>query len=159
MQLTPPPLRALLRCVVLSASLLLAGCDFTVPLSTKPDRAIDDRLLGDWISPGAWMKIRAYDGENYIVYHNGTAFRAWHSSVAGLPLITVKEIESKPAEGKFAYLVYEVADDGRRLNLRVVSDEVVSKKINDTAAMRQAIERHAKHPELLSEVFPFSRIK
>ena len=159
MNLAPAALRRALILFIAAAGLLLAGCDYTVPLSAKPDRKIDERLLGEWISPSSWMKVRRFDAENYVVYHNGTAFRAWHSPVAGLPLLTVQELESKPGSTKFAYLSYDVTGDGQRLNLRVVRDEVVSKKINDTAAMRQAVEQHARHPELLTEEIPFSRMK
>lgn len=159
MHLAPTALRKVLLPFIAVASLLVAGCDYSVPLSTKPERAVDERLIGDWISPDSWMKVRRFDAENYVVYHNGTTFRAWHSAVAGLPLITVQELESKPGDTKFAYLAYDVADDGRRLNLRVVRDEVVSKKINDTAAMRKAVEQHARHPDLLTEIIPFSRMK
>lgn len=143
--------------VIAIASLLLAGCDYEVPLTAKPDRAVDERLIGDWVSPDSWIKVRPFDTEYYMIFHNGGFFRGWHSTVAGLSLITVQSIEG---EGKhYAYLAYDLSADGKRLNLRFVSDEIVSKKIKDTAGMQKALEQHAKHPELLSELTPFTRLK
>lgn len=149
--------RKFTRPLIALASLLLAGCDYEVPLTTKPARAVDHRLIGDWVSPDSWIKVRPFDGEHYVIFHNGGFFRAWHSTVAGLPLVTVQAIEDK--ERRYAYLAYNLSDDGKRLNLRFVRDEVVSKKIKDTVAMQKAIEQHAKQPELLSDLTPFTRLK
>ncbi len=156
MNLTPPARRLVLPLLSLLC-LLLAACDYQVPLSLRPDRAIDERFVGDWISPDGWMKVRRFDAENYVIYHNGAVYRAWHSTVAGLPLITLQSIETK--ETRFAYLTGTLSSGDDRLDLRLIRDEVVSKKINDIAAMRLAIEQHAKDPGLFTSAVPFSRMK
>src|SRR5512140_416744 len=81
---TPRPLlRRTLAILVSLVGLLFAGCDYDVPLSDRPERPVDDQLAGNWMSPDAWMMVRRFDAENYVVVHNGSMFRAWHSKVAG----------------------------------------------------------------------------
>lgn len=157
MNLDRLPFRKLLFSAFAIASLLLGGCDYEVPLSEKPERAIDGRLIGEWVSPDSWIKVRPFDTDHYVIVHNGALFRGWHSTVAGLSLVTVQALEDK--NRRYAYLAYEISADGRRLDLRFVRDDVVSKKIKDTAGMRKAVEQHAKHPELLSDLIPFTRLK
>jgi hypothetical protein len=137
--------------------LLLAGCDYDVPLSAQPDRPIDEKLIGNWISPDGWMTVRRFDADNYVVFHNGTMYRAWHSTVGTRGFVTVQSLE--PDRKKYAYHTYSLTAGGRRLDLRFVGEEVVPKSIKDTAEMRQVVERHAADPKLLSDPVPFTRMK
>jgi hypothetical protein len=138
-------------------ALSLTGCDYSVPLTAEPTGKIDERLLGQWISPEAWMKVSRFDDRYYVIYYNGQVFRAWHSSVADLPLFTVQAIDSK--DRKYAYLTATFADSGDRLNLRVVRDDVIAKTITDSAAMQKAMVQHRNDPGLLTDEVPFSRMK
>lgn len=131
-------LRALLA---VCAALIFGGCDYDVPLSIRPERPVDGRLTGNWLSPHGWMMVRPFDTENYVIVHNGDMFRAWHSTVDGAAYVTIQSLDN--AKPKYAYLTYTLAPDGNRLEVRVVRDDVIPKTIQDTAAMRQAVARHA----------------
>lgn len=157
--MSTPATRSQRLCALLAAcvALLLGGCDYDVPLSTRPERPVDGKLAGNWLSPHGWMMVRAFDPENYVVVHNGNTFRAWHSTVEGVAYVTIQSLDA--AKPKYAYLTYTLAADERRLDVRVVRDDVIPKTIKDTAAMRQAIAQHAGDTAHLGNPEPFTRMK
>lgn len=140
----------------LCAALLLGGCDYDVPLSPGPERAVERKLAGNWLSPHGWMMVRRFDADHYVVVHNGSAYRAWHSHVEGVAYITLQSLDREPA--RYAYLTYQLSGDGRRIEVRFVRDDVVPKTINETAAMRRAVAQHAGAAGLLSDPEPFTRL-
>jgi len=146
----PPSIRA--RLVTWVVTLLLgfafAGCEYDVPLTKEPTRGVDDRLTGDWIAKDGWMKVRPYDAASYVVFHDGKLHRAWHSTVAGLDLVTVQEIETP--KRKYFYLGYALSEDGRRLTLRVVNDKVIPDETGDTARVQQLFAQYARDPALFT---------
>ena len=141
----------------LGCLLALSGCEFDVPLSAEPDRDVDARLLGEWVSPDGWMVVRRFDAGHYVVFHNGTLYRAWHSSVAGRDFITVQSL-GKP-EPKYYFFGYTVDAERGRLDLQVVLDQVLPRTITDTAALRAALERVASDPRLLGKPVPFTALR
>jgi hypothetical protein len=152
-------LRPLPRGLAAAAMLILllcTGCEYEVPLTAQPNRAIDEKLLGNWLSPDGWMAIRAFDAQHYVVSYNGSFYRGWHSTVAGQAFVTLRSLDAKSP--KFTYVTYALTRDDRRLDVRVVRDEVLSKEIKDSAAMRAALEQVAPNPALLTEAVPFSRL-
>ena len=64
-------------------------------------------------------QIRPYDQSTYVVNHNDALYRAWHSDVDGLPLITLQSIDSD--ERKYQYWTWRVSDDGSEMTLRSTS--------------------------------------
>lgn len=137
--------------------LLLTACDYDVPLSAKPDRPVDEAVLGNWISPDGWMSVRRFDADHYVVFHNGTLYRGWHSQVAGRTYVNLCSLDAQYP--KFAYLTYQLGAQGRRLDIRFVRDEVIPKTITSADAIRRALEEHAADPHLLSDPVPFTRTK
>jgi hypothetical protein len=142
--------------LVACAALLLGGCDYDVPLSTTPDRGVERNLLGNWLSPHGWMMVRRFDADHYVVVHNGSTYRGWHTSVEGAAYVTLQSIDREPS--KYAYVTYRVSEDGRRLEVRFVRDGVVPKTIMDSTAMRRAIAKHSGDSALLSDPEPFTRM-
>ena len=149
--------RFLLCSLLALASALLAGCEFDVPLSSHPDRPIDEKLLGNWSSPDGWAKLARYDAQNFVLLYNGGIYRAWHTPVAGLDLLTLQRLDA--ASPKDHYLSYAWTGAGRRLDVRFVRDDLLDQHATDPAAMRQAIEQHAGHAKLLSQPVPFARLE
>ena len=139
------------------ACLFLTGCEYDLPLSAQPTRPTEEALLGNWMSPDAWMMVRRFDADHYVVFHNGGVFRAWHSDLAGRSFVSVQSLDGE--NPKYAYLTYELGSDGRRLNLRFVTEKLVPKSIQDADTMRQTVARHAGDAALLSDPVPFSRMK
>lgn len=126
--------------------LALAGCEYDVPLTKEPTRGVDARLTGDWIAKDGWMKVRALDAQGYVIFHDGKLFRAWHSAAAGLPLMTVQDVDSP--KRKYYYLGYALSEDGRRLTVRVVNDKVVPDETPDSGAVQKIFEQNARNPAL-----------
>jgi hypothetical protein len=147
---TIPSIRARLVTLVVTLCLgfALAGCEYDVPLTKEPTRGVDARLTGDWIAKDGWMKVRPYDAMTYVVFFDGKLHRAWHSSVAGLSLVTVQEIETP--KRKYFYLGYALSEDGRRLTLRVVNDKLIPDETSDSGTAQQLFALHAGNPGLFA---------
>lgn len=138
---------------------MFTGCEYEVPLTSKPTRKVDERLIGNWTSESEKdkMKVRRLDDSIYIVSYNGDLFRAFHSDVARRAFVSVQDIES--SERKYAYLAWKLSEDGRQLVLQVVSREVIPKDLKDSAAIQKLVEKNLQNPKLLEEEVQFEKDK
>ena len=139
--------------------LAFAACQYEVPITPSPTRGVQERLLGDWVSLDGkeQMKTRRLDDSIYIVYFDGDLFRAYHSDVAETPFVSVQDINS--SDRKYAYVVWKVSDDGKRLSLRSVQSEVVPKEEKDSARIAELLKENAKNPQLFGEDIEFKKEK
>lgn len=148
-----------LRCAFVACVLGLIACDYDVPITTTPTGPVDERLLAEWtlVSPGKseHMKIRKFDDSNYVVSYDGDLYRAHHSNLAGLPLVSVQWIDGD--ERKYAYFSWRLSDDTNRLTIRTIRASVVPKETKDTATIAKLIERHRDNPELFEETHQYTR--
>jgi hypothetical protein len=129
------------------------------PSRRVPTRNVQERLLGNWISLDGKedMKVRRLDDNIYIVYYDGDLFRAYHSDVAETPFVSVQDINS--SDRKYAYVVWNLSDDGQRLSLRGVQSKLMPKEQKDSARVAELLKENAKSPELFGEEIQFSRVK
>jgi len=136
-----------------------AACNYEVPITTSPTRNVQEQLLGDWTSSDGkeHMSVRRLDESVYVVYYDGDLFRVYHSDVADIPFVSVQDLNSK--DRKFAYVVWRLSDDGKRLSLRNVNDKVVSKETKDSAAVVALLNKNARNPELFGEEIEFKKVK
>jgi hypothetical protein len=139
--------------------LALSGCEYEVPLTAKPTRKVDEKLLGDWISTDGKekMKVRRLDDSIYIVSYNGDLFRAFHSEVAKTSFVSVQDIDSP--DRKYAYFKWKLSDDGKRLGLRLVNNKVISNDNKDSETIQKLVEKNLQNPELLGDETQFSKEK
>ena len=139
--------------------LAFAACEYEVPLTPSPTRGVQEQLLGDWVSLDGkeQMKARRFDDNIYIVYYDGDLFRAYHSDVAETPFVSVQDINSR--DRKYAYVVWKLSDDGKRLSLRSVQSKVVPKEEKDSARVAELLKENAKNPELFGEEIEFKKEK
>lgn len=139
--------------------LAFAACEYEVPITSSPTRGVQERLLGDWVSPDGkeQMKARRFDDSIYIVYYDGDLFRAYHSDVAETPFVSVQDINS--SDRKYAYVVWKLSDDGKRLSLRSVQSKVVQKEQKDSATVAELLKNNAKNPDLFGEEIEFKKEK
>jgi hypothetical protein len=139
--------------------LAFSGCEYEVPITPSPTRKVQERLLGDWTSTDGKekMKVRKLDDSVYIVYYDGDLFRAYHSDLAETPFASVQDLNSN--ERKYAYVVWKLTDDGKRLSLRNVNGKVVPKEIRDSATIAALLTKNARNPELFGEAIEFTREK
>ena len=120
---------------------------------------MQDRLLGDWVSLDGKenMKVRQFDDSIYIVYYDDDLFRAYHSDVTETPFVSVQDLNS--SDRKYAYVVWKLSDDGKRLSLRSVQSKLISKEQKDSARVAEVLKENAKNPGLFGEEIEFSKVK
>jgi hypothetical protein len=140
-------------------SLAFTSCNYDIPIASAPTRNVEQRLLGDWISLDGKenMKVRRLDDNTYVVYYNGDLFRTYHSDVAETPFVSVQDLNS--SDRKYAYVVWKLSDDGKRLSLRSVSDKVIPKETKDSAMVLALLTKNARNPELFGEEIEFKKEK
>ena len=140
-------------------TLAFTACQYEVPITSDPTRNVQERLLGDWTSDDGKekLKLRKLDDSVYIVYYDGDLFRAYHSDVAETPFASVQDINSN--DRKYAFVVWKLSDDGKRLSLRNVTDKVIPKETRDSATLVALLEKNVHNPDLLGEEIEFRREK
>jgi hypothetical protein len=140
-------------------TLAFTACQYEVPITSGPTRKVREQLLGDWTSDDGKekLKLRKLDDSVYIVYYDGDLFRAYHSDVAETPFVSVQDINSN--DRKYAFVVWKLSEDGKRLSLRNVSDRVIPKETRDPATVVALLEKNVHNPDLLGEEIEFRREK
>jgi hypothetical protein len=139
--------------------LCIGACEYEVPITSSPTRKVQEQLLGNWISLDGKenMKVRRLDDSTYIVYYDGDLFHAYHSDVAAMPFASVQDLNSN--DRKYAYVVWKLTDDGKRLSLRNVNGKVIPKETRDSATVAALLTKNARNPELFGEAIEFTREK
>ena len=134
------------------------ACEYEVPITQSPTRNVQEQLLGNWISLDGKenMRVRRLDDSTYIVYYDGDLFRAYHSDVAEMPFASVQDLNSN--DRKYAYVVWKLSDDGKRLSLRSVN-KLIPKETKDSAAVAALLTKNARNPELFGEEIEFRKEK
>ncbi len=152
------------RIVALTMGLCLAGLtacegEFQVPITPRPSRAIDARVLGDWKEKDGSdvMKIRKFDESSYVVLYGTDFFRAYHSDIGKVAFVTLQDIES--AERKYDYVAYEMSANGEQLELLIVNDKLVPKTTKDSATIQTLLKQHLDDPQLFSDKALFIKQK
>ena len=140
-------------------SLGFTSCNYDVPITSRPTRNVEQRLLGDWTSADGKekLKLRSLDDSIYIVYYDGDLFRAYHSDVSETPFVTVQDLNS--SDRKYAFVIWKLSDDGKNLRLRSVNDKVVPKETKDSATIVALLTKNARNPELFGEEIEFQKEK
>lgn len=139
--------------------LAFSGCEYEVPITTRPTRKVEEKLLGDWGSKDGKdkMKVRKLDDSIYIVSYNESLLRAYHSDVAKTSFVSVQDLDS--ADRKYAYLTWSLSADGKLLGLRVVSKKVIPTESKDSAGVRKLLEKNLQNAELLEDEAQFTKAK
>jgi hypothetical protein len=143
--------------VLIAAALLLSGCIYQAPITEKPTGRIDERLIGDWVSKDDQGKeehmvvVKLNDSE-YIVNYGGGVFHAYESDVNGTRFVSAQNISAvKDSERLYVFVSYELQDDGKKMVLRTVNQNVISDKLQTSAEIQKAIEANLKNPGLFNK--------
>ncbi|MBL9190287.1 MAG: hypothetical protein JNK23_22585 [Opitutaceae bacterium] len=146
-----------LRIVFSLLALVLAGCEFSVPITEKPTQPTNDKLVGTWksVKGGEVMKVRQLDAATYVVSYDGDLYAAHHSDLGGVPFVSVLHLA--PENRKYAFVTWRLSDADDRLTLRVVSSKVIPPDTADSTTLRTLLEKHAKNPALLGPDFHYTR--
>jgi hypothetical protein len=135
------------------------ACNYEVPITRRPTRKVQEQLLGNWVSldDKENMRVRRFDDSTYVLYYDGDLFRAYHSDVAETPFVSVQDLNSN--ERKYAYVVWKLSDDGKRLSLRNVNDRVIPKETKDSATIAALLTKNVRNTELFGEEIEFRKEK
>ena len=143
--------------IVLLCIFAFTACDYEVPITPSPTRKVQERLLGNWTSSDGKekMRVRRLDDSIYVVYYDGDLFRAYHSDVAETAFVSVQDLNS--SDRKYAYVIWNLSDDGKHLRLRSVNRNVVPQEKRDSTAIAKFLEENAKNPDLFGEEIQFDK--
>jgi len=149
-----------MRRLLLAFALLAASCNYDVPISGTPSRHVEPRLIGAWTATGddgkaEHMTVREWDADHYAVQYDGDVFRAFHTDVAGLPLISVQDLNG--SSRKYLYVTWRLSEDGKKLTLRAVTTDVVPESTRDSASVVKLIEKNRDNPRLFNEGAVYTR--
>jgi hypothetical protein len=159
------------KLLILLASLLLVGCDFTVPLVTTPAIEIDKSVLGLWEAKGDDGKIEqltvlALDKNEYLVSYpsaskDGMFARACLCRADNRTLIQLAWIgnaSGKPMDDNriYQFLSYTVSDD--KLTVRLLNSEVVNKDATSSQDLTKSIAANRDNPALFREAAVFTKV-
>ena len=155
------------------ACLLLAGCDFTVPLAETPSLDLDKSALGLWEKAKAdggqteRLLVLPLDKREYLVAFTGNGTdsmyaRGWLCKVADLTLVQLKWIGNSKGEAPDDNRVYQFASftvSGDQLSLRLLNPEIVGRDAKSSADLTKAIEANKSSPALFREAMAFTKAK
>lgn len=135
------------------------ACEYEVPITSSPTRKEQEQLLGNWVSLDGKenMRVRRLDDSIYIVYYDGDLFRAYHSDVVETPFASVQDLNSN--DRKYAYVVWKLSDNGKRLSLRNVSSKVIPKETKDSATVVALLTKSVRNPELFGQEIELNKEK
>jgi len=143
--------------IILVCIFAFTACEYEVPITSSPTRKVQEQLLGNWSSSDGKekMRVRRLDDSVYVVYYDGDLFRVYHSDVAETPFVSVQDLNSN--DRKYAYVIWNLSDDGKRLRLRSVNRNVIPQEKKDSAAIAKFLEENAKNPDLFGEEIQFEK--
>ena len=141
-------------------ALLLTGCNYDVPLTEKPTRKVDARLLGEWVSFDKneqkleQMTVRKLDDSTYVVAMDKDIYRVFHSDFADTALVSVQDLNSE--ERKYTYYAWQLSADGKELSLKGVSTHVVPEGTKGREAIQKLIKENLANPKLYGDTLVFT---
>jgi hypothetical protein len=151
--------RARLAFVFTLAVLSVGACQYSVPITERPTRNVEMKLIGNWVSANGreTIKIRTLTQSTYIVSYNNVLFQAFHSDLSGISFLTVQELETR--NRSYTYLTYRLSEDGAKLYLRLVNEEVVPRETKDVTTIQQLLKRNLQNPALLRNEDEFTKVR
>ncbi|MEI8206870.1 MAG: hypothetical protein WCG03_08330 [Kiritimatiellales bacterium] len=143
---------------------LLAGCDYEIPLSQTASSDANPALAGTWAGQPAdeetvSMKI-ATSGTDYFVTYgassNAFCFKGFEIKAAGLSLIQLELLgATEGSKNKYVFAKYELTPSG--LAVYRLNNEIVSAKCQTAEELLNDINVHRQNPSLFTEALKFTR--
>src|SRR4051812_32119273 len=149
--------------LVAALCLALTGCNYDSTLTAKPTQKINEKLLGEWVSVDKdtgkeeRMLVRQLDDSNYIVGMDNDIYRVFHSDFAGIPFVSVQDLQVGREDHKYAYFTWQLSADGALLTLHGVSTQVVPEGTKGRTALQKLIKANLKNPALFTDAPVFHR--
>ena len=148
---------------------LSVGCEYTVPLVTKPEIKIDKTVLGVWqgreekerllvLPLGETEYLVSYpSGDKNALFARACLGKVGEQQIIQLRWFGTAQGEVVDDERVYQYVSFSVVED--TLTVRVLNSTVVPKKAASTEELRQAIAKGTKNPTLFHKPRRFQRVK
>ncbi len=150
----------------------LAGCDYTVPLTDKPEQAIDNALLGTWElkndqgEPARLLVLPLSKTEYLVSYPAGSKdalfARACLCKAAGLTFVQLTwfgTARGVVVEDRRVYQFASYCVTGDTLSGRVLNPDVVDRDASSSATLAALIEANKENAKLFREEMVFTKVK
>ncbi len=153
--------RRFVTCLLAAFGLLQGGCNYDFPLTPKPTRAIDGKLLGDWVAMDKenakeeLMHVRHLDDSTYVIAFDHDIYRAFHSDFSGTAFLSVQDLNAD--NRKYLYYTWQLSADGAKLSLKGVSTKVVPETTKSPDEIQRLIKQNLGNPVLFGDEILFIR--
>ncbi len=152
--------------------LMLAGCDYNVPLVKTPEIEIDESVLGLWErskddGQTERLLILPLNQHEYMVSYPAGSKEAmfargclWHD--ADMTLVQLDWFGTAQAKlpddnRTFQFVMYTLEED--RLSVRLLNADIAKKDIASSQDLAKAITMNRANPKLFREAMRFTRFK
>lgn len=151
-------------------ALMLAGCDFDVPLSGEPEMTIDNRALGLWerVNPDGdreSLLVMALNEREYVICWpkgNPTELfaRAYLFEHSGRTLVQLQWFGNSDGDApdddrNFQVAAYSVAGD--ELEIHLLNADVTGKDFTSSGELAAAMEKQRDNPAFFRDVMIFKK--
>lgn len=152
--------------------LTLSGCSYEAPLEKDNKIKIDPALLGRWelidsnSSTIVQLLILKFSDSEYLINYredqSGYYFRGYLIKIGNITCIQLQVLgnDSGPhkKDEKRLYLVatYQIKD--KNLVVRLLNENLISNKLNETKTLKKEFLKNMKHEELFEEPGTFKPI-
>lgn len=151
-------------------SLILAGCRYIAPLTTRHNIPIDPAVLGLWESvdqdgavdpdPDKRMVILKFSNTEYLIHYDHVFYRGYNIKVGKVSCVQVQVIGNDygpvgEAMGSYDVVTYGLKNDV--LAFQTLNSKKVSEKLKTSAALRRAFLKHQNDKDLFGGKTRFIR--
>ena len=162
-------MRMMLMCVV---GVLLAGCEYTVPLVKTPDVAIDTAIVGLWQRTSEDGKMERLlvlplskveylvvfpEGAKDAMFARGCLWRSAALTLVQLDWFGTAQAKLPDDNRTFQFASYAV--EGDTLKCRLLDPDIVPKDIESSDALAKAITDNKDNPKLVRDEMVFQKVK
>ena len=153
--------------------LVLAGCEYQVPLADKQDIPVDESILGLWeqvpektdtAKSEDNMLVLKYTDKEYLVHYptgkNGMYFRGYPIKIDGkiymqIQLIGIKDGDVEKKDRRFHVVSYLLSDG--QLEIKTLNSELVDKNLQDSAKLMEAFLKNKDNKDLFKNPGKFRK--
>jgi len=154
--------------------LLLAACEYDVPLTADHNIPIDDAVLGSWKiatignkDDDTEIRIHKFSDTEYAVHYledgGNLYFRAYAINIGGVSAMqleltgSAKKAVGSDEDDRYQVASYKIVDG--LLHIALLNSELVDDELPDSESLRKAFVENKDNPELFNDPGVFRRIK
>ncbi len=160
------------KAMLVVVSVMLAGCDYTVPLMKTPAIDIDKSVVGLWErskndGQTESLLILPLNNREYMVsypagskdamFARGCLWRGGNVTLAQLEWFGTAQAILPDDNRTFQFVMYTV--EGDRISVRLLNRDVVKKDIASSEELAKSISLNRAKPNLFREAIVFTKVQ